>query len=136
MNTKDKGDISEQRITLDLLESGYSVSEPVGDNQRYDLILDTGVDLLKVQVKTATTTGEGSIKFNCQSSYLLSDGSVERGYTANEVDLFAVYCHNTGDIAYIPVEETPNSEMRLRDEKKSGRSNVLSDYKLDGIVEN
>lgn len=135
MNTKDKGNISEQRIIVDLLENDMSVSTPVGDNERYDIILDTGNSLLKLQVKTAQVTDNESIKFNCSSSYLLSSGSVERTYSEEEIDAFAVYCPETDDIAYVPINDAPKNKMWLRKERKSSRSNVLEDFGIGAVVE-
>jgi hypothetical protein len=58
-NTKTKGDISEAVVAAELLKLGFSISKPFGDNQPYDLIVDTKSKLLKVQIKTA------SIRNNC-----------------------------------------------------------------------
>jgi hypothetical protein len=41
-DTKSKGDISELRVAVELTGIGYSVSKPLGENQRYDLIADDG----------------------------------------------------------------------------------------------
>ena len=35
-----------------LIEAGYAVSKPFGENQRYDLVIDDGETLARVQVKT------------------------------------------------------------------------------------
>ena len=52
-DTKLKGNISEMKVATALVEAGYTVSFPFGDNARYDLIIDTGTELKTVQVKTA-----------------------------------------------------------------------------------
>ena len=52
MNSKRKGDIAEMIAQLYFLERNYSVSVPVGDNDKYDFIVDTGDKLLKIQVKS------------------------------------------------------------------------------------
>ncbi len=53
MNTKLKGDLAEQAVTLKALELGWEVLRPVGDRLPYDLVLDVNGTLVKVQVKAA-----------------------------------------------------------------------------------
>lgn len=53
MITKEKGDIAEQAAILHSLKRGWGVSKPLGDRLRYDLVLDIGGVLVKVQVKCA-----------------------------------------------------------------------------------
>ena len=53
MNTKHKGDITEQVAVLEALKRGWGVLHPVGDNLPYDLVFDVFGTLVKVQVKSA-----------------------------------------------------------------------------------
>jgi len=53
MDTKLKGDIAEQAAVLYALNRGWGVLTPVGDRLPYDLVIDTGVKLIKIQVKSA-----------------------------------------------------------------------------------
>ena len=48
-----KGDIAEQAAVLYALNRGWGVLTPVGDRLPYDLVIDTGVKLIKIQVKSA-----------------------------------------------------------------------------------
>lgn len=50
-HTKLKGDIAVAAVILDLTKKGYIISEPMSENAPYDLICDTGSDLLRIQVK-------------------------------------------------------------------------------------
>jgi hypothetical protein len=52
MNTKQLGDETEAHVLTALIGAGYTVSVPFGDNERYDLVLDTGERFLKAQCKT------------------------------------------------------------------------------------
>lgn len=52
MNTKQVGDVTEVRILSRLITEGFSVSTPYGDNDPYDLLVDTESRILKVQCKT------------------------------------------------------------------------------------
>lgn len=48
LSTKTKGTILEIKCFLKCIEMGYIVSRPVIDEARYDFILDTGKNLLKI----------------------------------------------------------------------------------------
>lgn len=50
----DKGNIGESYAVYVLTSLGYTVSRPVFNNTVYDLIVDNGTQLFKVQVKTTT----------------------------------------------------------------------------------
>src|SRR5580765_1836378 len=49
---KDVGDKSTLAIMLALRETGYGVLVPFGENTRYDLVIDDGCALRRVQCKT------------------------------------------------------------------------------------
>lgn len=51
-NSKSVGERSEAAILNWLIQLGYAVSIPFGNNQRYDLIADDGKGLIRVQCKT------------------------------------------------------------------------------------
>jgi hypothetical protein len=53
MDTKLKGDIAEQAVILHALRQGWGVLTPVGDRLPYDLALDIGTRLIRIQVKSA-----------------------------------------------------------------------------------
>jgi hypothetical protein len=67
-NTKSVGDLSEVMVIAALVRAGYLVSIPFGENHRYDVIADDGVQLLRIQVKTGRLRG-GAINFWCRSSH-------------------------------------------------------------------
>jgi len=85
-----KGALTEQKCILKCIELGLTVSKPVFDNARYDLIIDTGTKLLKVQVKTSRWTNEAheAFCFNCKSTHAVSDGNKIMPYTKDEIDVF------------------------------------------------
>lgn len=132
MNTKDKGDISEAEVTTALLRKGWSVSTPVGDNDRYDLIADTGQELVRVQVKTAHWEN-GKVVFNTSSVVSKSGGQTMQEYTSDEIDVFAAYSERTDEIYWVPVDECGSStkSLRVEDAKKaSPKINWAEDYLL------
>lgn len=130
VNTKAKGEISEGHVIAHLLKRGFSVSMPFGDNQRYDLILDDGNRLWRVQVKTARRC-DGGIIF--QTASVNGFTGVRRTY-AGQIDLFLVYSPDLNKVYRIPVEECGAYNFKLRTEPtKGGPSSTVKwakDYEL------
>lgn len=54
-NTKDRGDVGEARAIYEFTKMGYTVCKPLSEGNKYDLIIDTGTSLKRVQVKTTTS---------------------------------------------------------------------------------
>lgn len=116
MNSKAKGEISEGHVIAHLLKKGHSVSMPFGDNQRYDLILDDGKRLWRVQVKTARLH-KGCLVFNTAS---VNGFTGARTNYDDKIDLFLVYSPDTDKVYRVPVEQVPASSMTLRVEQPKG----------------
>ena len=55
---KTKGEKSTLAIMLALREAGYDLLVPFGENTRYDLVLDDGCCLARVQCKTGVFAKE------------------------------------------------------------------------------
>jgi len=53
MDTKLKADIAELSVTKELLKRGFNVLQPVGDRLPYDLAVDKGGTMTRIQVKAA-----------------------------------------------------------------------------------
>ena len=53
MDTKLKADIAESAVLTELLSKGFKVLKPVGDRLPYDLALDIGDKLVRIQIKSA-----------------------------------------------------------------------------------
>jgi hypothetical protein len=132
-NSKDKGDISESKVISFLSEKGFDVSVPFGDNTRYDLVLDVKDTLLRVQVKTGNDK-RGVIKFRTNSVVKKSGNQQETESYDGDADVFAVYCQDTNEIYWIPVDEAPNNKMTLRYEEPKHRLskiNYVGQYTFD-----
>ena len=113
-NTKRVGDRSEAAVLAALAERGYLVSVPFGENHRYDLVVDDGTRLLRVQVKTGRMF-RGSIAFRCCSTHQhrRSGPTASRPYFG-EVDFIAVYCRENGKIYMVPESEIVRTTAHLR----------------------
>ncbi len=90
---------------LVLRELGFGVLVPFGENTRYDLVIDNGLELRKVQCKTGRLRG-GAVLWNVCSNYghHANPRAVRRDYRG-EVDYFGVYCPETSGVYLIPIED-------------------------------
>lgn len=52
--TKFKGNLTELKCLIGFMSMGFDCSIPYGDNSRYDMIVDVGDELLRVQCKSAS----------------------------------------------------------------------------------
>src|SRR5215216_1095303 len=98
-----KGAIAEAAITAAAVELGFVVSRPVIEGRRYDLIIDIGPELLRVQCKWAQRKGTviPVILSTCRHT---PGGYVRSTYAPDEVDGIAVYCHELRRCFYLPIE--------------------------------
>lgn len=128
----DVGLRSEGAILSELVRRGYCVLVPFGVNQRYDLVLDCGGRLLKVQCKTGRLR-DGVIQVSTQSIQSNTRGTRIRSY-AGEVDLFIVYCTENERVYVLPADEVPARGMYLRvappRNKQCKRVRWAKDYEL------
>lgn len=104
LTTDQKGNIAELAIAFAARKLGIDVYWPLGEGGRYDLILDLGGRLNRVQCKWATRHGEVVI-IRCYSCRRTADGLVRRGYSAEEIDVIAGYCLELDTCYLIPLEE-------------------------------
>lgn len=131
MNPKEVGEITEAKVLAELVELGYNVAEPFGENTRYDYIVDDDDDLYRVQVKTGRLDG-GAISFDVCSTMSNSSGSREESYHG-DIDAFAVWYD--GSLYWVPIEDAPSAKMKLRIEptknNQSANINWADDYKIE-----
>src|SRR5437588_9066641 len=93
-NNKTKGERSEAIIIAKLLEVGYGVLTPFGDNRRYDLVIeDADGNFYRVQCKTGRSNGEyiefapASLYYHTRAGRTTHGSKSYRG----QIDYFAVY---------------------------------------------
>ncbi|MCW2976118.1 MAG: hypothetical protein JWM06_1399 [Actinomycetia bacterium] len=105
---KDVGDRTTLAVMLALGEAGYDVLLPFGENMRYDLVIDDGRILSRVQCKTGRLS-KGAVIFRTASSYYHhpNPGTPSKHYQG-QVDFFGVYCRATTGVYLVPIDELPN----------------------------
>jgi hypothetical protein len=97
LNHKAIGERSEAIIIARLLEVGYDVLVPFGDNLRYDLVIECAEGKLwRIQCKTGWMDDEKSvIKFATASSYNHTMKNKKWKDYRGQCEYFAVYCAET-----------------------------------------
>ncbi len=111
---KAKGDLAELKVAADLLERGYRIAIPFGEDHDFDLILCRDDKLERVQVKY--TESNGTFVLVRTRSHSLTNGKVKRTkyYTAATVDWIAVYDKGTDRCYYVPASELGSGRSGLR----------------------
>jgi PD-(D/E)XK endonuclease len=110
---KAKGDLAELKVATDILERGYRIAIPFGEDHNFDLILCRDDRLERVQVKHAQSDGR-VIRVECRSNSL-TKGKVKRikRYTARTIDWLAVYDRTSDACYYVPASELGNGRDTL-----------------------
>lgn len=88
--TFDIGNEAEGVVLAHYVKAGLRVCVPFGTGGPYDLAVDTGTWIAKVQVKTATYEN-GCVRCKTRRRSAGCHRTMRR-YEQNEVDYFAIYC--------------------------------------------
>jgi hypothetical protein len=129
------GERSQLAIITALDRVGYSVFVPLGENTRYDLVIDEGTRLARVQCKTGRLRA-GAVRFKACSSYAHHPNpKVSKRDYVGEIDYFGVYCVETDGVYLIPIEDVqPRWECALRvDPARNGQQDRIRkapDYEI------
>ncbi len=133
----ERGNGSEGIVLSAYVNAGFVVSIPFGTGASYDLVVDAGHSLLKIQIKTAWLSN-GCVLYKSQRRQP-GKGLTRRPYRRGEVDFFAVYCPATQAIYVVPAENH-GLEGRLRlYPVRNGQSKFVKwaeDYAWERHVEN
>jgi hypothetical protein len=137
---KTKGDLAELKVACDLVERGYRVAIPFGEDCDFDLVAwQDPTNLERFQVKYTTSDGE-VIPVRCRSSSL-TNGKVRRikRYTDQMVDWIAVYDATSKRCYYVPASELGNGRdmisLRLAPTKNCQRLGIrYAEEYLDPVI--
>jgi len=117
------GKAGEYLVCADLILNGF-VAFLSEQGLPYDVLLDTGERLLKIQVKT--TSGPRVVPQRTKETKAYIFNIKRRGkngksvYSANEVDLFALVCLDTRKIGYVKPIDMPDT-LNLRVDSLKGQ---------------
>jgi hypothetical protein len=133
------GDRTTLAVMAALRLTGFTLLLPFGENTRYDLVIDDGISLARVQCKTGRLR-KGAVRFKACSSYAhhrRKDGSRTRPYDG-EVDFFAIHCPETDGVYLVPIGDLPvkyQGALRVEKPRNAQRRRIRSAAKYEiGIV--
>lgn len=103
MNPSEKAEVANLKVMLRAIEKGASVSKPIVEGTRYDLIVDHLGKLYRAQVKyTASHQKNGVVAVRLHSG---SYGKTRfRCYTAREIDVVLAYVPKLDAVLWIEPE--------------------------------
>ena len=114
MTTDQKGAIAEAAIALAAMKLGIDVYRPLGEG-RYDLVLDVGSRLLRVQCKWAASLNKVLV-VRCYTFRRTRTGWKKTTYSSDEVDVIAAYSLDLDRCFLIPIElaeKRPTIQLRV-----------------------
>lgn len=110
---KRKGDIAELRCMAELLELGFIVAPPIGENSPYDVIVDTGEKLARCQIK-GTYIDHGKTM-----------ATIGKDKYCGKADYFLVYDHGDDAVYCFPVKNNHAKYLILSENGKHRREGNL-----------
>tara|TARA_R110000868_G_C10972548_1_gene770437 strand:- start:26404 stop:26799 length:396 start_codon:yes stop_codon:yes gene_type:complete len=114
-STTRSGDIAEMSFALRAKQKKFAVLTPFSNSSAYDLVLDTGKRLLKIQVKsTIQEKSKTSFKVNISRGF-----KKQYSYKENEVDYFAIYIVKIDKFFIIPFSEITKISVYLSPENEN-----------------
>ena len=121
-----KGLEAQLKAELRANELGYIVSKPTTECCRYDMIIDDGKSLKRIQVKycdrkPSTSIGAVQLSLNKKSV----NGAERPYYTKEDIDGLIVYVKPIDKLCYFPVEVVSGKKsLMLRYEKSKNNQTV------------
>lgn len=134
MNSKDIGNIGEHIAIVELLKANVIVSRPLGDNARYDLILDINKNIFTCQVKSTNSATNKLAEFSLSSS----QAHRGNGKLKYDTDLFCCVDIVNNKVFIVPNVDS-KSYIKIRyvptDNNQTSGVNMWYDYTLNNFIE-
>lgn len=134
-----KGNIAEIAIAAAATKLDLGVLKPLGEGERYDLILDMRPRLLRVQCKWAQHKGP-VVAVYTGTCRRVKDGYLRTTYSEDEVDAVAAYCAGLDRCYLLPISligGQSHIHLRLEPARNNQRAlvNWARDYELGAIAQ-
>ena len=139
--TQQKGLSTELHCLQDLTELGYQCLIPFGDSCKYDIAVDTGEKILRIQCKHSrwsTDTAQEKVAFEiatcCQTTN--TKKTTRYKYSKNEIDYFYTWFEGQGYL--VSIQEATGNTFRWRYEypvtgQKQG-IHIANNYKIEEVL--
>jgi hypothetical protein len=125
LNEMQKGKAGEYLVCADLIIKGH-VAYPSEQGLAYDVVLDIGSNLIRVQVKTTSgayfngkTPEQGCPVYRFQTKARGKNG--RKRYTKDTIDMFALVILDKRQIAYLPISKISDTTTILRSKNFAGK---------------
>ena len=130
------GNIGEAAFILKATKLNFDVSIPFNKNSPYDVLLDNGKRLLRIQIKTTSQTftlQRNKRNYNCFKFIPTHGRKSKELYKNNSIDFFAFYiiCKNTFYI--MPCDAVKTKTIKFYTDKKD---HVFNEYKENWLLLN
>src|SRR5690348_1040558 len=109
MSTITRGNAAEAAVLNALIRADLIVLTPFGGGAPYDLVVDSGLDLIRVQVKCARLRDDCVVFNSCATDH----GRGRMNYKGR-ADVFGVHCPQIDRSFVVPVDDCANHQVRLR----------------------
>ncbi len=110
LSRSQKGAVAEAEVAASAIKLGLVVLRPVCEGGRYDLAIDTGGEILRVQCKWASQHGD-VLNARCMTSRHTPHGYRRSTYSGGEIDAIGIYAQATDDCYLIPIAEVAGLTM-------------------------
>ena len=94
LNPSQVGDITELKCQVFLIEQGWNVLIPIGNHQKYDLVIEKNGKFYKIQVKHAMAIEEVGFLVRTKYEVRENGGVRKKTYSAEDVDYFMTEFNN------------------------------------------
>lgn len=138
-NPNHKGNVAELAIAKQAAELGLSVLAPLTEHGRYDLAIEVGGRLLRVQCKWARYDGNVvTIRVDrCRTS---RRGYVRSSYRSDEIDVLAAYCQELDRCYLLPVDMVAGRRavsLRTSPARNGQRAaiNLAAEYEFGAVAQ-
>jgi prevent-host-death family protein len=134
-----KGNVAELAIATEAARLGLSVLKPLTEHERYDLALDLGSRILRVQCKWARHH-DGVVLVRVGRSRTSRRGYIRSTYREDEVDALAAYCQVLDRCYLLPVSMIVGRHsvyLRTSPARNNQRAaiNFAADYELGAVAQ-
>lgn len=134
--TQIKGNLVELQCIMKFMSMGFECSTPYGNQAKYDILVDIGEEILRIQCKKSHWIDDKkSISFQTCSQTTNTKKTTRHLYTAKDIDYFATCWED--NVYLIPVEECSTSKsLRIapREESTPNNVNMAEDYLVENIL--
>ncbi|WP_376697155.1 group I intron-associated PD-(D/E)XK endonuclease [Wenzhouxiangella sp. EGI_FJ10305] len=120
-HTKQKGDLGVLKAQLDLFEQGFTILNPMTEHAPFDLVAYRDGVFHRVQVKHRKVDCNGKIEIKFSTCWADRNGTHSVPIDKDEVDLFCVYCPDTGECYYLDPKWFESSASLRVEAPKNGQ---------------